>query len=61
MEKIVTLLKSRKFWAALVGLVLITIKAYSPDFPFSENEVIAFIGVLASYIFGVGLEDSAKV
>jgi hypothetical protein len=60
MDKFVSLFKSRKFWAALVGLVLITVRAYSPEFPFSENEVIAFIGVLASYIFGVGLEDSAK-
>jgi hypothetical protein len=60
MEKIYGLLKSRKFWAALVGLALVTVRAYSPEFPFSEEQVLAFVGVLASYILGVGLENSAK-
>lgn len=57
MQKLIDLLYSRKFWAALVGLVMVVIKAYLPDFPFSEEQISALVTVLAAYILGTGLED----
>lgn len=57
MEKLKTILQSRKFWAALVGLSAVIVKAYRPDFPLSEEQVTNLVWVLAAYILGVGLED----
>lgn len=56
-NKLMTLLKSRKFWAALVGLVMVIVKGYVPDFPVSEDQVLALVMVLVAYILGTGLED----
>ena len=56
-NKFLTLLKSRKFWAALVGLVMVIVKGYVPDFPVSEDQVLALVMVLVAYILGTGLED----
>ena len=58
-NKFTALFKSRKFWAALIALVVICIKAFSPSFPFSEDQLLAVVGTLAAYILGIGLEDSA--
>lgn len=57
MEKIKLLMQSRKFWAALVGLALVIIKAYAPDFPLGEDQVTSLVYVIAAYILGVALED----
>lgn len=57
MEKFKLLLGSRKFWAALIGLVLVIIKAYQPDFPLAEEQLTAVIYVLVAYILGTGIED----
>jgi hypothetical protein len=54
------LLKSRKFWAALIGLVMIVVKAYSPQFPFDEGQVTAFVVLLVGYIFGTAIEDGMR-
>ena len=51
------LLGSRKFWAALVGLIFLTIRNFDPNFQIPEEETIAFISLLAAYILGVALED----
>ena len=56
-NKFLMLLKSRKFWAALVGLVMVIVKGYVPDFPVSEDQVLALVMVLVAYILGTGLED----
>lgn len=60
MEKLNALLKSRKFWAAVVGLLVVVASAVNPDFPFSEEQVTNFIVVIASYIFGVAIEARSK-
>ncbi len=52
-----SLLSSRKFWAALVGLLFLTIRHYDPNFNVPEEEAVAFISVLAAYILGTALED----
>ena len=57
MLKLNQMLRSRKFWAALVGLALVILKAYRPDFPVNEQQVTDFITVIAAYILGVALDD----
>jgi hypothetical protein len=57
MEKFKLLLASRKFWAALIGLVLVIVKAFKPDFPLAEDQLTAVVYVLVAYILGTGIED----
>ncbi|MFN2303481.1 MAG: hypothetical protein ACK2TV_07085 [Anaerolineales bacterium] len=57
MNKLQILLTSRKFWAALIGLVLVIVKAYDPDFPLAEEQLTSVIYVLVAYILGTGIED----
>jgi len=57
MEKFKLLLGSRKFWAALIGLVLVIVKAFRPDFPLAEDQLTAVVYVLIAYILGTGIED----
>lgn len=51
------ILKSRKFWAAVVGIVYSIIFVIWPDFPIPEESVVGVVGTVASYILGVALED----
>ena len=57
MSKIRLLLGSRKFWAAVIGLVLVIIKAFRPDFPLDPEQLTAVVWVLVAYILGTGIED----
>jgi hypothetical protein len=57
MEKLKLLLGSRKFWAALVGLILVMVKAYFPTFPLQEEELTRVIYLLVAYILGTAVED----
>ena len=57
MEKFKLLIASRKFWAALIGLVLVIIKAYEPDFPLDGDQLTGVITVIVAYILGTGIED----
>ncbi len=57
MEKVKQLLGSRKFWAALIGLVLVMIKVWRPDFPLDEEQLVSVVYVLVAYILGTGIED----
>ena len=61
MEKLKFILKSRKFWAAIVGLVVVVIKTFRPDFPLNESQISDLVYVLAAYILGVALEDGLSV
>lgn len=54
------LLKSRKFWAAVLGLGLVLLRAYAPNFPVSDEQLLTMGMVLVSYIVGVALEDAGK-
>ena len=60
MEKLNGLLRSRKFWAALVGLVMVIAKAIWPDLPLQEEQVSSMVWVLVAYILGVAVEDGLK-
>ena len=57
MTKLKLLLASRKFWAALIGMFLIILKAWKPDFPLAEDELTNIVYVLVAYIMGTGIED----
>ena len=57
MEKLKLLLGSRKFWAALIGLALVIVKAFRPDFPLAEDQLTDVVYVLVAYILGTGIED----
>ncbi len=57
MDKLKQLLCSRKFWAALIGLLLMVVKAYRPDFPLTEEPLTGILALLAAYILGTALED----
>lgn len=56
-NKLLQLMSSRKFWAALVGLILVIVKAFYPDFPVDEEQLTSVIYVLSAYILGVAVED----
>jgi hypothetical protein len=60
MQKLIELMSSRKFWAALVGLSVIILKAYRPDFPVSEEEITNLVAVLAAYILGTAISGAAE-
>jgi hypothetical protein len=57
MDKLKRLMGSRKFWAALVGLLLIVLKAFKPDFPLQDEQVTGIVVVIVGYILGVAVED----
>jgi hypothetical protein len=60
MDKVKQLLGSRKFWAALIGLVLVILKAWQPDFPLAEEQLTGVVYVLVAYILGTGIEDGLR-
>jgi uncharacterized membrane protein YqjE len=57
MSKVKQLLGSRKFWAAMIGLVLVVIKAFDPEFPLEAEQLTGIVWVLVAYIMGTGIED----
>ncbi len=60
MEKLKFLLGSRKFWAAMVTLVMMVVKAYNPNFPLSEEQLTTMIYLVMAYILGTAIEDTAR-
>lgn len=57
-DKVKLLLKSRKFWTALIAVGLVALRAYKPDFPLTDDELTKIVLILAAFILGVGLEDA---
>ena len=57
MNKFKLLLGSRKFWAAVIGLALIIVKVFKPDFPLEADQLTGIVYVLVAYILGTGIED----
>lgn len=57
MEKILALLKSRKFWAALVGLVGVFLgeRAGIP-----LDQLANAVYIIVAYVLGVALEDGLR-
>ena len=57
-SKILTIFRSRKFWAAFIGLVFVFLEEFVPDFPFEATQVEQFVFLLIAYIIGVAIEDA---
>jgi hypothetical protein len=57
MSKWKFVLASRKFWAAVVGAAMIAVRAFVPDFPLQEDQVLGLVVVVVGYILGTALED----
>ena len=57
MDKILALLKSRKFWAALVGLVVVFLGERA-NIPF--DQLVNAVYVVVAYIIGTALEDGLR-
>lgn len=53
----IQILKSRKFWAAVVGLIFSVLAVVAPNFPLNEEAVSNAVSLLVAYILGVALED----
>lgn len=60
MDKLKALLGSRKFWASIIGTALISIKAFRPDFPLTEEQLTNVVYLLVAYVIGTGIEDARK-
>lgn len=52
-----SVLKSRKFWAAVVGVLYSFLAVYWPDFPVPEESITGVVTTLACYMIGVAVED----
>lgn len=60
MSKLTLLFSSRKFWAALVGLIFMVVKAWYPDFPLDADQLAGIVALLVTYILGTALEDGLR-
>ncbi len=52
--------KSRKFWALIIGAALVVLRTYVPQFPVSDEQLGALALMIVSYILGTGLEDAGR-
>lgn len=55
-----SLLKSRKFWAAAAGLLVLFVRTALPDFPLEDEQIAYSIVLIASYILGTAIEDAGR-
>ncbi len=60
MSKWMQLLRSRKFWAALVGLGMVVLRVFRPDFPLTDEQLTGLVVVIVGYILGVAVEDAGR-
>ena len=57
-SKLLGLLRSRNFWAAFIGTVIVALDELVPGFPFSAEQVTNIIYILAAYIMGTAIDDA---
>ncbi len=57
MQKLLDLLKSRKFWAAVIGLIVVVVRNIWPSFPLTDAQIQDIALILVAFIVGTGLED----
>jgi hypothetical protein len=60
MNKLILLLKSRKFWAAVAALLMVFLGEFVPDFPLDVEQLTSVIYVLVAYILGTAIEDGMR-
>jgi hypothetical protein len=51
-------LKSRKFWALVIGAVLVAVHNFIPQLPLSDAQITDIAYLLIAFIIGTGLEDA---
>jgi len=59
-SKIRGIFRSRKFWAAVVGLVFIFLYELIPTFPLDPDQVTNIVYMIVAYILGVALDDAGQ-
>lgn len=59
-NKFVGLFKSRKFWAAAIGLGFVFVDALAPNFPLDATQVTVVVYTLIAYIVGTAIEDGGR-
>jgi hypothetical protein len=57
MNKFLLLLKSRKFWALLIGFGVFVGNHFGQEPVIPEDQMVEFVTLLAVYIVGTALED----
>ncbi len=57
-NKAIQLIKSRKFWASVVGLAIVIASGLDENFPLTAEHVEPIVYLLVAYILGTGVEDS---
>ena len=60
-ENLGSVLKSRKVWAALVGLAFVVVQGIDPAFPLDQAETTNLVYLVMAYILGIGIKDAAYV
>jgi len=58
MNKLLSVFKSRKFWAAIVGILVMILREIVPTFPIPDDQVSNVIMLIIAYIIGVAVEDA---
>lgn len=53
-------LRSRKFWALIIGAAVVVLRSYFPGIPLSDEQLTYVALLFIAYILGIGLEDSAR-
>jgi len=56
-SKLLGVLRSRKFWAAVVGLVFVLLDEFVPTFPLDADQVTNVVYMIIAYILGVAVDD----
>jgi hypothetical protein len=59
-SKLLGLFRSRKFWAALIGMVFIFLEEFVPEFPLTIEQVTNMVYMLVAYIIGVAIDDAGQ-
>jgi len=59
-SKLFYLIRSRKFWSALIGIILMVVKELFPNFPLAEDQIVNIVWLLVAYILGVAVEDAGR-
>ena len=57
-NKFLSVLSSRKFWAAFFGFIIVVVKEIFPDFPLNAEQITNVVYLLIAYIIGVAVEDA---
>jgi hypothetical protein len=50
------LLVSRRFWAAVIALIVVLVTAFVPGFDLDTEEAVGLVVIVASYIVGVTVD-----